>query len=352
MPSSVGMASCAAIPRETTTVRARDWGDGDRHPHVPEKTGSTSSCLYTPCRQKGRRPNSTRLRRWRRGRRRRAARRRPQSAFASKKMSQREWLLQRPDTFIGSVEVAPLVLPLFHETGGKVGTLTCTYETLRASPALRSLANELVTNALDAGQRTTAPEDPLRQRSISISWVPGSDARSGHLVVVNDGPTLAIAWNAQHGLYDPQIAFGEFQAGTNFDDSMERFTAGRNGVGSQGANVYATRFRVRIHSVVDGKLYEQTWTSNMARHSAARIVASKRKSNETLVEWTPDATRLGGTSGIEEAMPALARWLAFNASLCAAPSVRVTLDGVPIGARTPEHFCRALGGSGRWRPTP
>lgn len=255
-------------------------------------------------------------------------------------MSQREWLLLRPDTFVGPTAVIPLRMAVFSEaTAGKVSSLTCERVTVEASPALLSLANELSTNALDAGHRMDADHP---QRRIALEWCPDE----GTFVVKNDGPTLSIIFNEQHQWWDPQAAFGEFQSGTNFDDEEKRFTAGRNGLGSKACNTYSTKMHIRIDNATDGKTYEQTWTDNMSHVGKPRIVKCSKKSHETTVEWTPDASRLGGIEQIRATMPSVIRWMAFNASLCAAPNVKVTLNGQVIGAKTPEHFCRALGGSG------
>lgn len=251
--------------------------------------------------------------------------------------TQREWLLERPDTFIGPTSVVAIRIPIFTESvPGKVSSLTCSWTTVDASPAFLTLMNELVTNALDAGFRADADHP---QKRIAIEW-----REEGVLSIKNDGPTLAIAWNAEHEWYDPQAAFGVFQSGTNFDDSEKRFTAGRNGVGAKGANTYASKMYLRIDNANDGKLYEQTWTDNMANVSAPRIVKSTRKTHETLIEWTPDFARLGGADTIGASASSIVRYLAYNASLCAVTNAKVFLGKAAISARTPEHFCRALGG--------
>jgi DNA topoisomerase-2 len=247
-----------------------------------------------------------------------------ESAAASKKqkiehLSQREWLLRRPETFLGAVEPADLRLPAF----GDGDATAARWTTVRASPALRHIANELVTNSLDNAHRDDT------QRYIKLEYA------DGVLRVSNDGSVVRTE--------DLTLAFGVPQSGSNFDDDgEERYTAGRNGVGGKAANIFATRFAVLVHNAAEKRRAEQTWRDNMAATDGLRTAASARKTNLTQVEWAPDFARLGGRD--DAAMAAIVHALAHQCALCAPAHVKVSLDGAPLKLAKPEHYCRALGG--------
>lgn len=245
-------------------------------------------------------------------------------------LEQAEWLLMRPETFIGAMEPVETSVLDFGVDGGAVGVKT---EVL--CPAVFSLTKELVDNAIDNCRRDDT------QRYIKIEW------KDGGLTVTNDGSTLPVEKDARSGKWAITLAFAEFQSGSNFDDSQgqkqARFTAGRNGVGSKGCNVMSTKFAVRISNSQDKKTFAQMWEHNMKTAHPPKITACSRKKNETVVTWHPDFERLGGESSMH-AMPDICRWYAHNASLCVPGSVKVHFNDELIKLRTPEHFCAALGG--------
>ena len=244
----------------------------------------------------------------------------------------REWVLERPDAYIGGIEPKEHTFHDFSQERPSAVPIV-------VSPALVGLAQELVSNALDNCQRDDT------QRYIKLSYSEGT----GTFAVSNDGSTLPIEWDEKAGAWAPTLAFGTFQSGSNFDvaetgTKETAFTAGRNGVGSKGCNVFSARFAVRVCNAADKKTFAQAWERNMSVRHAPVMAATTRKTNETIVEWSPDFTRLGGDEGARH-MPMICRWLAHNASLCAPPSVKVFFGGELVKLRSPEHFCRALGGT-------
>jgi DNA topoisomerase-2 len=246
-------------------------------------------------------------------------------------LSVQEWVWQRPENFFGAMEPAPLTFASFGDDGAVAWTTTTLCH------ALVVLLNELVVNALDNVHRDAS------MRTIRIQW------KDGVFSVTNDGAVLSTQEvDAATDLHGITLAFGVFQSGTNFDDletgkKEVAYVAGRNGVGAKGCNLFGTRFVVKVGNAAEHKLFQQVWERNMNDRFPPKITAYARKTNETTVEWTPDA----GRRGAPECMDQLCRWIAHNASLCAPPAVKVSYNGDALKLRSCEHFCRALGGTGR-----
>lgn len=245
-------------------------------------------------------------------------------------LEQREWVLSRPETYIGALE--PTDVTILDFSGARVATKTAVL-----SPALLSLGKELFDNALDNCQRDDT------QRYIKVQWK--ADERV--LIVSNDGSTLPVEREPTTGEWAVTLAFGTFQSGSNFDAKETGrketlYTSGRNGVGTKGCNVFSDRFVVRVVNSEDRKTFVQAWEANMSVVHAPKITTTSRKHNETCVEWTPDLARLGDPGTF---MEDVCRWFSFNASLCAPPAVKVYFNGELVKLRSVEHFCRALGGT-------
>lgn len=244
-------------------------------------------------------------------------------------LSQAEWVLARPDTFIGPVAQTEMPMRVYRDAKLESATIT-------VSPALLRLAGELISNAVDNSRRGET------QRRIDVVV----DRESGRITVSNDGSALPVRKYEGTERYEPSIAFSEFQAGTNFNDNEERLTIGRNGVGSKGANVFARRFEVAIVNAEDKRSFEQTWEANMTVAHPPNVAYSARKTSSTVVRWDPDYARLDSPDGLSADAADAVGALAVHASLCVPRRVTVTLNGAKVGMRDVKQYAQALGGVG------
>lgn len=55
---------------------------------------------------------------------------------------------------------------------------------------------------------------------------------------------------SKHNCYVPELIFGHFLAGENFDDSQVKFVGGRNGLGAKLTNVFSTKFIIEVFVVI------------------------------------------------------------------------------------------------------
>jgi DNA topoisomerase-2 len=238
---------------------------------------------------------------------------------------------QRPDMYIGSVTETAMTLPTWSEDERTKSVV------LR--PGLLSLMNELVTNALDNQRR------PGGMTYISLKW------DGAALTVENDGATLSVVHTVE-GQPELLVAFGWMHSGTNFDQTdtgkkANKFTAGRNGVGGKACLVFCASYEVTASNAEEGKERTVAWREGyLSTPALSAVKAYKGAKNRTRVVWRPDLSVLGTADGaLPEGMDVVASWLAHNASLCADAGVVVKYNGKQLRARTPEQFCKLLGGT-------
>ena len=81
------------------------------------------------------------------------------------------------------------------------------------------------------------------------------------------------------------MIFGHLLTSSNYDDSKDRYTSGRNGLGIKLTNVFSKEFNVEI--LDNKKIYKKTWTNNM-RDSNDASISSCYKKGSTFVSWIPD----------------------------------------------------------------
>lgn len=249
-------------------------------------------------------------------------------------LSPREWLLQRGDVMLGSMIPSEHTIPILSKDGKIV------WQTVVTSKALLTLTGELFTNPLDNCFRGNT------QSYIKISC---KDGRS--LNISNDGSTLPIVQDEVTGKWKPELAFCAMQTGSNFDKKENggggkdaKFTAGMNGFGSKGCNIFGEHFKIKVANVAQKKTFDLTCKENMSVIGTPKIKDVESLSeNETFIEWVPDFAKLGHSSP-PDFFPDLCNTYSLYASLCAPSSVKVKYNGKEVKTTSPEKLCKALGG--------
>src|SRR5690606_41053217 len=70
-----------------------------------------------------------------------------------------------------------------------------------------------------------------------------------------------------------ELIFGHLLTGSNYDDTEERFGAGRNGLGVKLTNIFSKKF---IVETADGKKrYKQTFKNNMSEIQEPEITSCR-----------------------------------------------------------------------------
>lgn len=95
---------------------------------------------------------------------------------------------------------------------------------------------------------------------IKVDFEKSSSGKT-YISVENDGIEGFLTYNAEEQKYNPELAFGHLMTSTNYDDSEDRVTGGRNGFGAKLTNIYSKEFYVEV--VEGGQKYVQSWRDNM-----------------------------------------------------------------------------------------
>jgi DNA topoisomerase-2 len=198
-----------------------------------------------------------------------------------------EHILKRPDTYVGSL---PPESSSYWIRDGERFKLS----ELSASPALVKIFDEVLVNAIDA--HSTHPKKVSK-----IEVVTGKD----FVFVRNYGVSIPIKKHeTEKGtdgkpLWIPELIFGHLLTSSNYNDEEQRVTGGRNGYGAKLANVFSSKFNIKIS---DGKkIYMQTWTNNMSKVEPPTIVTSTDKICPYVsITFYPDLKRFGGPGDFEK----------------------------------------------------
>jgi DNA topoisomerase-2 len=190
-------------------------------------------------------------------------------------LTPREHVLQRPDTYVGSVQPEKQFTYVYDPVQAKMEAKEIT-----VVPALYKIVDEILVNAADNTQRET----PTTRIDVSL------DPQSGRISVWNDGNVIPVRKHRSIDQWLPELAFGSLLTSDNYDDSKLRTTGGRNGVGATCTNILSSCFRVEVVDLAANQKFSQVWTGNMAESpNGPQVTAPLKKDRQgVLVEFTPD----------------------------------------------------------------
>jgi DNA topoisomerase II len=202
----------------------------------------------------------------------------------------------RPDTYIGSIVPRRRKEYIFSLEEKKI-----VKKDITVVDGLCRLFVECTSNAYDCYIRSSSRDKKTTFMTVDI------DEKTGKTQISNDGIPIPIKINEDYqkkfgsgskekkkDLYNPDVIFGIVLSSSNYDDSKERQTVGRNGYGVKLANIFSNKF---IAKVCDGKkTYSREWRKNMQESDPADIKDVDRKEERNVyvtITFYPDFKKFG-----------------------------------------------------------
>lgn len=189
------------------------------------------------------------------------------------KLNQHEHILLRPDTYIGSMEKLTTSMWVMDENFEKIIYRECTY-----IPGLYKIFDEIIVNAADNKQRDIS----MTRLEVTIN------IEENYIRIWNNGKGIPIVIHQDHGIYIPELIFSHLLTGSNFNDSEEKTTGGRNGYGAKLTNIFSTKFEIELGDSTNHLRYHQTFLNNMKDKENPKITKYINKTDYTCITFYPD----------------------------------------------------------------
>ncbi len=210
------------------------------------------------------------------------------SSKKGKVLSQFKQVYHRPDTWVGSVKTSKCEKWVWDFDEKKA-----VQKKIRFNPGLFNIIREIGSNAIDNKWRSEKDSDSPAMKKIVIT------IETGEFTFWNDGYCIPVkkekytfdAFKKDSytmKLYPSEVFFGKMGSGTNFDDSRERKTSGRNGMGSKLTNIFSTEFEIEHVSPEDKSKFVQKHWDNGSQCSDPKITKSSKATGYTQISFTPD----------------------------------------------------------------
>ena len=237
------------------------------------------------------------------------------------KLTQREHILKRPDTYIGSI----------HNEQGEMYVLDenkILLKNIIYNPGLYKIYDEIVVNAIDHVTRMAKESKDNRVTRIDV------EINEGVISIKNNGKSIPIEIHPEYNVYIPELVFGELLTSENYDDTQERVTGGKNGIGSKATNIYSKTFTVEVGN--NGKKYKRTYSENMTKKTKEKITSYTGK-DYVKITFEPDYERFG-IKGLSKDMIDLFSKRVYDVSATTPKDVKVTLNGETIKVKNFEDY--------------
>jgi DNA topoisomerase-2 len=197
------------------------------------------------------------------------------------KLDQREHVLTRPGMYIGSVEPDECDSWMYCETSKKMVKKRFKYV-----PGLFKIFDEILVNAIDHAVRLkNKPEAEVGHHVKNIKV--HLDPETGIIEITNDGDGIEVVKHPQHGVYIPELIFGNMLTSTNYDDEEEKVIGGQNGIGAKACNIFSEFFEVETVDALRKQKYVQRFETNMSTVPPPTI-SKYTKKPYTTIRFKPD----------------------------------------------------------------
>ena len=243
------------------------------------------------------------------------------------KLTDREHILKKPDTYIGSIENTDQIDYLCRD--GKI--INTQFQFI---PGLYKLFDEGVVNCRDHVIRQAQAVEDKVENALPVSNIDISLDEDGTIHMYNDGNGIDVAEHPEYKLWIPEMIFGHLRTSTNYDEKKkEKIVGGKNGFGFKLVLIWSTWGRVETIDHVRGLKYIQEFKNNLTEICKPSITKSKNKPY-TRVSFKPDYARFG-ISGLSEDMKALFMKRIYDIAAVTDKTVKVKMNSnlIPI-----KHF--------------
>lgn len=262
-------------------------------------------------------------------------------------MTDREHVLKKPDTYIGSTVTDDETNWIIDDTYLEHPKMV--YRTYKKIPAIYKCFDEGIVNARDhevrmqtnitksengsmaSGEVATATKlYPVKNIDVDI------DRATGTITITNDGNGIDVEKHPQHGIWIPEMIFGHLRTSTNYNDDDIKTVGGRNGFGFKLVLIFSTYGKIETVDHIRGLKYTQEFKDNLSVICPPTIVKQKGRPY-TKVTFMLDYKRFGVT-GLTDDMYALLKKRVYDIAAVTDKTVKVKLNSQLIPIRSFENY--------------
>ena len=208
--------------------------------------------------------------------------------FDVQQKTDKQHILDNPDTYIGSVENIDADMWIMSEDGEKIIEKNITY-----IPGLFKLFDEGIVNCRDHVVRMEKSCKEGVENAIPVSYIDIGISEDGTITMINDGSGIDVILHPEHKIWVPEMIFGHLRTSTNYDKDEKRVTGGVNGYGIKLVFIWSSYGYIETVDHIRGLKYCQEFKNNLDIIEKPKITKSGKAKPYTKIVFKPDYARLG-----------------------------------------------------------
>jgi len=245
----------------------------------------------------------------------------------------KQHILDNPDTYIGSVETVDANMWTFDAVSGKIMLKQIEYV-----PGLYKLFDEGIVNCRDHVIRMIQSANTDKK---NVTFIDTEINAAGLITFTNDGNGIDIAKHPEYDVWIPEMIFGQLRTSTNYNTEEKKIVGGKNGFGFKLVLIWSTYGRVETVDHIRGLKYVQEFRNNLNEICVPTITkVAKSAKPYTKVSFLPDYARLH-VSGLTADMLSLMKKRIYDIGAVTDHSVkkiRVGYNGETIPVKNFQQY--------------
>ena len=255
------------------------------------------------------------------------------SALSSKyqQKTDRDHILDNPDTYIGSVEHVDAHMWIFNDELNRIVEKNINY-----IPGLFKLFDEGIVNCRDHVIRMETAISNGVSKSLPVTYIDITIESDGTITMVNDGNGIDVAKHPEYNIWIPELIFGHLRTSTNYDKSEKKIVGGKNGFGFKLVLIWSTNGTIETVDHTRGLKYTQSFNNNLDTICEPTVTKCKSKPY-TKITFKPDYARLG-IDALSEDLISLFKKRVYDISAITDKSIKVKYNGEPVPIKNFQQY--------------
>ena len=248
------------------------------------------------------------------------------------KKSDKQHVLDNPDTYIGSIEHISSEAYIYDNENKKIKEKTIDY-----IPGLYKLFDEGVVNCRDhiiRMQQLVSSSDDKKNFIVNNINITISD--DGIVTLMNDGNGIDVSIHPEYKIWIPELIFGHLRTSTNYDKSEKKIVGGKNGFGFKLVLIWSSWGKIETVDAKTGQKYVQEFKDNLNIIEKPTITKTKIKPY-TSVSFKPDFKRLG-IEGFSDDFKALLKRRVYDIAAVSPKTVKVKYNDEVLQVKSFQDY--------------
>jgi len=252
--------------------------------------------------------------------------------FDVQQKTDKQHILDNPDTYIGSVETVDADMWIMNETSDKIIQRNISY-----IPGLFKLFDEGIVNCRDHVVRMQTKIDANVENSLPVTYIDIAIQEDGTIIMINDGNGIDVVHHPEYKTWVPELIFGHLRTSTNYNKEEKKIIGGKNGFGFKLVLIWSTHGTIETIDHIRGLKYTQEFKDNLDTICPPKVTKTSKAKPYTKITFKPDYQRLG-INGLTPDMIALLKKRVYDISAVTDKTIKVKYNSHIIPTKNFEQY--------------